>query len=130
MFNVKRGFIILHVFMGIVLQTGCASMNNSFDCPMKSGTRCESLDQVNAKIDRGEIGNDADGKVWKNSAIAWNAATIIAGSKNPLRHAETVQQIWVAPFEDSEGNYHAASSVYAVMQPGFWTHHAGVRRNA
>ena len=38
-----------------ILLTGCAEMNSQFDCPMKPGVRCESLDQVNARVDRGEI---------------------------------------------------------------------------
>jgi len=85
--------VILALSMALPCISGCASMNSSFDCPMKAGHRCQSLDQVNASVDQGEF-----------------------AEKMPDRHKEAVQRIWVAPFEDSEGSYHGASDVFASMQ--------------
>lgn len=76
------------------LVTGCAEVNSQFDCPMKPGIRCESLDEINAHVNNGEIG--------------------------PVRSKETVQHIWIAPFEDTAGNYHQANEVYTVAKPGAW----------
>lgn len=119
MHNVVRTSVILAGLSWLMLLTGCASMNNSFDCPLKSATRCESLDQVNTRIDRKEIGSEA-GSGWKSPDPVWHAATGEVTPENPMRHPETIQQVWVAPYEDSQGNYHGESSVYAVMTPGFW----------
>jgi conjugal transfer pilus assembly protein TraV len=38
----------------------------------------------------------------------------------PIRYGETVQQIWLAPFEDTAGNYHEPSIVYIILQPPHW----------
>jgi type IV conjugative transfer system lipoprotein TraV len=38
----------------------------------------------------------------------------------PLRFGETVQRIWIAPYEDTEGNYHQDSLIYAIMKGGHW----------
>ncbi len=40
----------------MIRKSGCAEADSKFDCPMKPGVSCSSLDQVNAKVDRGEIG--------------------------------------------------------------------------
>lgn len=38
----------------------------------------------------------------------------------PLRYGETVQRIWVTPYEDSEGNYHEDSTLYTIVKKGHW----------
>ena len=45
-------------------------------------------------------------------------ATYHAGA--PLRYGETVQRIWVAPYEDTEGNYHQDSLMYSIVKRGHW----------
>lgn len=128
--------------MSLSLLTGCSSMNNQFDCPMKSGIRCESLDSVNARIDRGELRGEASNDIspWKTGSLEAIEKVNLGGredsqTKGPHRYPESVQRVWIAPFEDSQGNYHTAASVYAVMNPGHWhdsypagnsggTHHA------
>lgn len=50
---IVMGFLLLPLLL-----TGCAAMNTNFDCPMKPGVTCESLDSINAKVDRGKIGRE------------------------------------------------------------------------
>ena len=38
----------------------------------------------------------------------------------PLRRGESIQQIWIGPYEDTDSNYHEPSYVYAVTKPGSW----------
>lgn len=38
----------------------------------------------------------------------------------PLRYGETVMRLWLAPFEDTQDNYHSPSMIYAVVKPGHW----------
>jgi hypothetical protein len=66
-----------------MLLASCTNMNAKFDCPMKNGVRCESLDKVNARVDNGEMGRD-----------------------------ETAQRIWIAPFKDAAGHYHGENYIY------------------
>lgn len=109
------------------LMAGCAGMNAKFDCPRKPGVYCESLDQVNARVSRGELGNNTS--EYSKPITFQSAATIqdsnarLKGLKEPLRYGETVMHLWVAPFEDAEGNYHQASDIYTVVHPSFWIHH-------
>jgi conjugal transfer pilus assembly protein TraV len=93
------------IFMLLLLLNGCSSMNAQFDCPMQPGVHCESLDQVNSRVDRGEIGQE-----------------VIATSL-PIRQHDTVLPIWIAPYEDNDGNYHKEQEIYAVLKPGHWQEH-------
>lgn len=38
----------------------------------------------------------------------------------PIRNQENVQQIWIGPYEDEDGNYHEPSYVYTVVKKGSW----------
>ncbi len=114
------------LFVLIALLSGCSSMNSSFDCPMKAGVRCESLDQVNQAVDRGEI-RDVDQD--KLEAAPLHTRTLSFDSYpsttklshgEPLRFSESVQRIWIAPFEDTAGNYHQSSEVFTITQGGHW----------
>jgi conjugal transfer pilus assembly protein TraV len=104
----------------ITFLSGCAHLNSEFDCPMKPGISCESLDKVNARIDRGEIGNDESCSNISISPPSYLTASNIKNSRHPLRFSETVMRVWVAPFEDTSGNYHQESEIFTVVKPGAW----------
>ena len=61
-------------------------------------------------------------KLWCRSVQSFNLipdrASFIPGQ--PVRYGETVQRIWIAPYEDTEGNYHQDSFMYSVMKGGHW----------
>lgn len=111
----------------LMLLSSCAEMNTQFDCPMTSGIRCESIDSVNARVDRGEMRRSNMSKVsdenlqtmpvYKDSL---SANTRYPSKAKSLRYGETVQRVWVAPFEDKQGNYHQESDIYTVTKPGSW----------
>lgn len=117
----------IFTILSVILVVSCSEMNSQFDCPMKSGIHCESIDSVNSRIDRGEIGHvgmisSSDNRldqmpIYKNSNIA-SSTTSFKG--DPLRYGETVQRVWVAPFEDRQGNYHQESNIFTVSKPGNW----------
>ena len=105
----------------VVLINGCAGMNSQFDCPMKPGVRCESLDQVNEAVNRGEIGHAPTNTAASTTAI--HSIPSVDASPlpgEPLRYGETVQRIWIAPFEDTGGNYHQESEIYTIAKGGHW----------
>lgn len=121
----NRNKMMATLVLQTILLAGCAS-NSQFDCPMKPGVRCENLDSVNAKVDSGEIGSEGvvDGPCLVHTPCNPQKARAFscAGPQpsRPLRYGETVQHIWVAPFEDTSGNYHQESDVYAIARPGHW----------
>jgi conjugal transfer pilus assembly protein TraV len=110
MMKIKFFVLILPI---IFLLDGCAGMNK-FDCPMKPGIRCESLDQANAQVDHGDIGHD------NSQASIRSTRQSKISTAEPLRYGETVQRIWIAPFEDTAGNYHQESEVYTVAKTSHW----------
>lgn len=116
-----------------VFMAGCASLNSRFDCPMQPGVHCESLDQVNAQVNQGLLGNSSTATRCKrcqathhatmkpNQWTAPNSSLALAtNAPAPVRREATVMRIWIAAFEDKAGNYYQPTTVYTVVKPGFW----------
>lgn len=38
----------------------------------------------------------------------------------PIRYGETTEQIWIAPWVDTAGNYHEPAYIYTVVSSGHW----------
>lgn len=100
---------------------GCGSMNSSFDCPNKPGVMCRSLDQVNSMVDHGEIGRDV-GVRKENIGNFHPVYTLSNGetTKAPLRTGERIARIWIAPYQDLQGNYHDEGMLYTVVSSSHW----------
>lgn len=120
----KSYLISICLLLGAVMLSACSSMNGSFDCPNRAGVSCRSLDQINGMVNSGQIrgrtsisSNDNEETLKEFDAYP-NQITYMPGA--PLRYGETVQRIWIAPFEDTEGNYHQDSLMYSVIKGGHW----------
>ena len=152
----KRGFF----FSGVALLSGCGELNSQFTCPMKPGITCQSLDQVNTRVDQGQFAEAKDTKKGKEvkevkeakeskeskeaksptknnfPLLAQTAPfrdsvpttpvgdlTDSADSTHPgvTRTPEQVMRLWIAPYQDSQGNYFSSTRVYHVIQPGQWS---------
>lgn len=100
--------IFLTLFM-----TGCSDMNSQFDCPMKPGINCKNLDEVNSDIDR-RTNNKISPLPVNNFASP--------DSDHSFRTSDITQRVWIAPFEDTNGNYHEASDVMIVTNHSHWKH--------
>lgn len=108
---IKRLFILTMVNF---LLCSCAQLNDSFDCPMKPGIQCKSLDEVNTLVDRGAF------KERKACADEISSIDFTVDEVQPLRYGETVQRLWIAPYEDQTGNYHKVSEIFVITKPGHW----------
>jgi conjugal transfer pilus assembly protein TraV len=111
----------------LMLMSSCAELNSQFDCPMSSGIRCESITSINARVDRGELGVNGISSIENKNVRVIPAYTPYqfnaprySSKGEPLRYAETVQRVWVAPFEDKQGNYHQENDIYSIAKPGRW----------
>ncbi len=133
-FIIKNKLTTIMLIMASFLLNACAS--SSFDCPNRAGVMCKSLDQVNDMVDDGEI----RGRTQQVSQIKTNEKTQNQNNSSsdsasdfepysiangyypgaPLRYGETVQRVWVAPYEDTENNYHDASLIYTIVKEGHW----------
>ena len=127
-FYASRRSLILISLIGLV---GCSSsLNSAFDCPLTPGVVCKSLDQVNAAVNRGELGKDSCiGKNCisnksKNNRTTTNIFStpypMIMKTGEPLRYGERVIRVWIAPYEDDVGNYHQGTIINAVAKKGHW----------
>lgn len=105
---------------------GCTSMNSSFDCPNRAGVSCKSLDQINGMVDNGQIRSHSmitrEVEVVSIDQPEFQVFKGSMGTYATMRSRETVQRIWIAPYEDTEGNYHGESFMYTVMKSGQWKH--------
>lgn len=105
------------ILIPLIGLTGCATTSSKFDCPMKPGIRCESIDQINARVNRGEIGNGSMRRGGEDSQPIF----IASQNQDSLRQNEMVMRLWVAPYVDQSDNYHLASNVYTVVRPSYWS---------
>lgn len=77
--------------------TACASLNSDFECKMQPGVTCKSLDEINTMVDKGQF--SANDPLDINKSIA----------------SEKVLNMWIAPFEDTDGNYHHPHRISTVV---------------
>jgi conjugal transfer pilus assembly protein TraV len=99
--------------------TGCTGMHSQFGCNKTAPDQCIPVDRVNQQALVGAYDNEQlHGNRIQAPAASVFFETPYAGK--PLRYGETIQRIWVAPFEDQAGNYHEPSVVYAVIQGSHW----------
>ena len=103
--------ILLITLCLLFLLPGCASLNSDFDCPVKPGVMCKSLDEVNSGVDRHAMGSSVRSPSADQFSVPPDA---------PARYAETIMPIWIAPYEDAQGNYHNESKIFTVVKPGYW----------
>lgn len=130
-------------FMISTLLVGCASTMSGLDgasqysCKAPDGVTCSSLSGVYAnavannlpalrKEGKGEAVSalPADRQALQASAGTPAKSGDIIGrapsSGEPIRTRPKVLRVWIAPWEDSEGDLHDQSYVYVVADPGRW----------
>ena len=118
----KKPFIL---FMPILATlAGCASSltgidgDNRFACKAPDGITCASLSGVYANAVANNLpGTPKEGRA-KLLAAASTGQAPTAGT--PLRSPAQVMRIWIAPWEDSDGDLHDQSYLYVVANPGHW----------
>jgi hypothetical protein len=99
-FIFKGLFYVVFGFLGLL--TGCVS--NQPYCRIDSSGTCAVPEFPEPTLSRGgSYGYPLNG---------------FAG--NLIRRGEDVQQIWIGPYEDRDGNFHEPSYVYAVVKNGAW----------
>lgn len=100
-----------YVCLGLLslLLNACTSLNDKFDCPAPQGGSCKRMDEVYAMVN-GEK---------RLAVVAVRNPLII---RNGANHKEGVMRLWIAPYEDTDGNYHQANQVYSVIRerPGIY----------
>lgn len=114
---------VIYIVMGVSLinlLSSCASLNSNFDCSIKPGVMCKSLDQVNIMVDQGKLGNSAE-TASKDKKALMTDIDHQEGFIEPVRTHEKIARIWIAPYVDNEGDYYGATTVYHLIKPSDWS---------
>ncbi len=108
----------------------CAGINGKFDCPSQAGIYCNSVSEVNDLVDRGKLPFKKVTKSKKTTAIAplinrsrfltTGQDVAITSARGVRRIPEKILTVWLAPFVDKAGHYHAGSYLTAVIKPARW----------
>ena len=124
---------LLTVSIGVIL-SGCSTTSETFDCKAGKGVGCKSISQVNKMVDEGSLGAEQE----ERSHTLLSAPVITTASLSPgspgyqgpdialsddmvvHRIREEHLRVWIAPFQDQQGNLHEGTVVHTVLKPGFW----------
>ena len=117
----------------VLLLTGCASAGSStFTCLSPSTGMCSSVGTVDGMVKTGQLNNNQGNNGASASSSAGATATGDFGNFStpfpdsvitpgaPLRIQEQVMPVWFAPYQDKQGNYHDAATLYTIVHPGTW----------
>jgi len=104
--------------------SACATQHQ-FDCPYKEGARCLSVEEIDKKIDAGEIGNKSitlNKNTFSSTLQKINQASTDFPNMSPapLRTVETVLSLWIAPFYTQDGIYHEGHRLHFVATDAAW----------
>jgi conjugal transfer pilus assembly protein TraV len=115
--------------VGLVsMLTGCASLSgiggsSNFSCKAPEGVMCDSISGVYANsvannLPSQQVHRKAEQKEQSYAAAGYYERMISSGA--PLRTRPRVLRIWVAPWEDQDGDLHDQSLAYVVVDNGRW----------
>ena len=121
-----------------LLLVGCSHTQEEFDCPAGKGIGCQSVTEVKKKLNQGEIdmpettteAYQRRGGVLSFTPPVLSQAPMQAGltpiafiDSNGMviqRTPEKPLRIWIAPYQDHEGNLRESSVIHTVIQGGTW----------
>lgn len=131
----------LALMLGTSVLTGCSSLalgDDEFSCKMENGgVPCASTSQMYEMTNNGQT----PAKLAREKQLKKEDKTVDDGTKNgqsdfvldnyvtnrlpdepiPVRTPPQVMRIWVAPYEDKEGDFVMSGYVYTEVSPRRWT---------
>ena len=121
---------LLALSLGMIL-SGCSTTSETFDCKSGKGVGCKSISEVNQMVDGGTLGSEQEGNAHTPLAVpVITSSSLLPGLQGPPvalsddmvvhRIREEHLRVWIAPFQDHQGNLHEGTVVHTVLKPGFW----------
>ena len=105
------------LFLGL---TGCSTSFETFDSEPGKGVGSKSITEVNHMIDRGDLALLDTQHDHPQFLIQEEKTPSSSKDLSVERIPEKKLCVWIAPFQDDNGDFHEASSVYTVVRPGLW----------
>jgi conjugal transfer pilus assembly protein TraV len=139
------GYLCSSVILGLwflfiiwFLLSGCSTTSETFDCKEGKGVGCKSITEVNRMVDQGMLRDGNLGEGGSVSTMPPPPSIILAdypdenNVKKPAgftfsdgivvqRIQDEPLRVWMAPFQDDQGNLHEASIIHTVLKPGYWS---------
>lgn len=115
-----------------LMLSACSTTSETFDCPAGKGVGCKSISTVNKMVEQGKLSNnDEPGSIQAvspvfapNNLVSETSADrqeiVLSDQTTVNRIKEEHLRVWVAPFQDDQGNLHEGSVVHTVIRPGYW----------
>lgn len=119
----------LAILGGLLCLTACSTASENFDSEAIQGVGAKSISQVNKMSDRGEIKSITTDEVKATTAPVVSLAPLPQANPEKIvlsddaviyRQPEQVLRVWIAPFQDQNGNFYEASVVHTLLRPSFW----------
>lgn len=123
----------------LILLSGCSTSSEVFECEAGKGIGCKSISEVNKMVDNGKLANNEEPDSLKAVAPVFEKNTrgaearevglneaVLSDQILVNRVREEHLRVWIAPFQDEQGNLHEGSVVHTVIRPGYWQLSPGV----
>ena len=114
----KLGIFLILPFLLISSLSGCIGMSSKFDCNATSDGKCAPMGSINKMADYGAFQDTSAGI--SSTSSRYKSIQVHQNCNNPIRSNDSIQQIWIGPYEDTNGNYHEPSYIYTVIKKGRW----------
>lgn len=118
----KIDYLKIVCLLAVVINTsGCALYSKEFDCKVDKGLGCKSISEVNQLVDNGALKEVRENKSVNFPANAVCSLPIgLSDQAKIQRVQEEHLRVWIAPYQDEQGNFHEASLIHTVIKPGYW----------
>ena len=119
---------IIAIALTLIMLSGC--VKDRFDCPYTAGASCANMTQIDHHIKAGEQNTKAKSKTSlcgdtesddKKSLVIETVKPHPAG-----RTQEVVMQMWIAPYESTDGIFYQASFVNVIVKKSEWENSVGM----
>lgn len=131
-------FCLQTLLLSLLFLGGCTHHQEEFECPSGKGIGCKSITDVKKMLNQGEIEipeTTTEAYQKRGSGVMNIRTPLITNASfetmTPIafvdqsgmmiqRTPEKPLRIWIAPYQDMDGNFRESSLVHAVVQGGYW----------
>lgn len=123
-------FLLLHALAGCAGSMSGLDGSDKLSCPVTQGVSCKPMSQVyeeSAKVDQPteptQSVETGGGTVEPKPLPARRTTRMPPGAENgpvPLRTRPNVMRIWIAPWEDADGDLHEGAWIAMRLDDGHW----------
>lgn len=119
---------IIAIAFTLIMLSGCAK--DRFDCPYTAGPSCANMTQIDSHIKTGGASTKAKSKAGycgESECEDKKSLVIETVKPNPaMRTPEVVMQMWIAPYESTDGIFYQASFVNVIVKKSEWENSVGI----